>query len=47
MRNTKVDLTAAIKRAIVTVRAPNEICVTNTEIRVREIRVTRTINNVL
>jgi hypothetical protein len=36
----------AIRRAMATVRVPREICVTNTEIRVREINVIRTIKSV-
>ena len=38
MRNTNEDLIAAIIRAIVTVIAPREICVTATEVSVKPIK---------
>jgi hypothetical protein len=43
MRKTKEDLTAAIRRAIATVRVPREICVRATEISVNTINNARTI----
>jgi len=46
IRNTNVDLTAAIRSAIATVRAPREICVINTEIRVRTINTASTVSSV-
>ena len=46
MRNTNDDLTAAISRAIATVSVPRDICVTNTEVRVKVISSARTISNV-
>jgi hypothetical protein len=46
MRKTKDDLTAAINRAIATVRVPRYICVTNTETSVNVINRARTIRNV-
>jgi len=46
-RKTNVDLTTAIKRAIATVTAPREICVTETEMRVNVIKPARTRRNVL
>jgi NADPH-dependent 7-cyano-7-deazaguanine reductase QueF len=47
MRNTNEDLTAAIMRAIVTVIAPREICVSVTEVRVSAINPANTYRNVL
>jgi NADPH-dependent 7-cyano-7-deazaguanine reductase QueF len=47
MRNTNEDLTAAIMRAIVTVIAPSEICVSVTEVRVSIINPASTYRNVL
>jgi hypothetical protein len=46
IRNTNDDLTAAISRAIATVRAPRYIWVINTEISVNVINPDRTIRNV-
>jgi hypothetical protein len=47
MRNTNEDLTAAIIRAIVTVRVPSEIRVSVTEVRVSAINPASTYRNVL
>jgi len=47
IRKTKEDLTAAITRAIATVRVPSEICVRVTEVRVRAINPANTNRNVL
>jgi hypothetical protein len=47
MRKTNEDFTAAIKRAMATVKVPSEICVTATEIRVKQIKPARTKRNVL
>jgi len=44
---TKEDLMTAIKRAMATVSVPSEICVTETEIRVKLIKHIRTRRNVL
>jgi hypothetical protein len=46
MRNTKEDLTVAIRRAIATVRVPREICVRVTEVSVKVINNIRTRRNV-
>jgi hypothetical protein len=47
MRNTNEDLIAAIIRAIVTVRAPREICVSVTDVSVSAINTANTYRNVL
>jgi hypothetical protein len=44
---TKVDFITAIKRAIATVNVPSEICVTETEIKVKLIKHVKTRRNVL
>jgi hypothetical protein len=47
MRKTNEDLIAAITRAIVTVRAPREICVSVTDVSVSAINTANTYRNVL
>ncbi|HEY5469971.1 MAG TPA: hypothetical protein VIK07_05575 [Bacteroidales bacterium] len=47
IRKTNVDLTVAIIRAIATVKVPTDICVTATEVSVRQTNPNSTKRNVL